>query len=165
MAGLGAIGAIASLAGTVVSAVGTIAAGQAAKTQAEWQAQQHEVAAKEEKASAFKQAQELTHKRDVTLSRFQAVNAASGLSGGEDIAAEIAGYGSYQADLARAAGLMRERDRLNAAAASRATGRAQQVGSYFSAGGTILGGLASGADWYMKYGGGAKTATSAGWYG
>jgi len=52
------IGAIASLAGTVISAAGTISAGKAKKQQDDFRAAQFEVQAKEERAVAQQDALE-----------------------------------------------------------------------------------------------------------
>lgn len=160
---MAAIGTIIGVVGSVVSAVGTIAAGQANRQAAEFQAQQYDIQAKDELAAAQQDAEALKRQRDVALSRVQAVSAASGLGAADptiqEIAAEIAGYGKKQEMSALAGGQMRKRQLEYAAASSRATGKAQAVGSLFSAGGTILGGVANA--FQQKYGQGGMAAGGA----
>ena len=167
------IGIIASLAGTAISAVGSIAAGNAARRDAEFQAAQMDIQSKQEYAAAQREAQEIERQKKVVMSRQQALSAASGLGAADDtvleIAAETAGYGEEQKQSALAQGEMRRRQLEYGAAGTRATGTANQIGSYFNAGSTIMGGFANAFE--MKYGsGGYKPANSVygaagSWYG
>jgi len=144
MAGLGTI---LGVVGSVVSAVGTIAAGQASRRDAEFQAKQLDIQAKAEFAAGQREAEEIERNKKLVLSRQQALAAASGM-GADDptivtIAAETAGYGKYQELSALAAGEMRQRQAQYAAASARATGRADAAGAWFSGAGTIIGGFAN----------------------
>lgn len=162
------IGAVASVVGTVVSAVGTIAAGQAARRDAEYQAAQLDIRAKQEFAAGQREAEEVRRRKTLALSRQQAVSGASGLGATDpgviEIAAETAGYGQYQEQSALAAGRNRMLQNEYAASAARATGRAQETGAYFSAAGTIIGGFANA--FQAKYGnGGYRSPTASVNYG
>lgn len=169
MAGLSTI---LGIVGGVVQAVGTIAAGQAERQAADYEAAQLDVRAKEEKAAAFREAEEVARRRRLVLSQVQSRAAASGLGPTDDtvlnIESEIAGYGAEQEGAARAVGVMRERGLKAQAAATRASGRAAATGSAFAAGGTILGSFVNAFS--QKYGdGGYKRSnpygTMAAYYG
>lgn len=148
------IGTIIGVIGTVVSAIGTIAAGNAAKANAEFQAAQLDVQAKQEFAAAQREQEQIRRNKNLVLSRQQALAAGSGLGADDpsvvNIAAETAGYGKLQELSALAAGEQRRQAAEYQAAAARATGQAQQTGSLFQAGGTILGGFANA--FQQKYG-------------
>ena len=173
MAGLATLATVASIAGTAISAVGTIAAGQAARRDAEFQAQQLDIQAKDELAAAQREAEEIRRNKQLVLSRQQALSAASGFSASDEtavaLAAETAGYGKLLELSALASGEMRKRNAEYAAAGTRATGRAQKIGSYFNAGSTILSGF--GNIFQQKYGTGGYKPAGAGygaasrWYG
>ena len=165
MAGLETVALIASLAGTVVSAVGTIASGQAQQQAAEFEAQQLDIRAKQEFAASQAEAQEIERNKQLVLSRQQAVAAGSGF-GADDptvtqIAAETAGYGDEMKAAALASGQMRRQSAEYAAAAARASGQSAATGSYFAAGGTILGGFANA--FRQKYGTGYQPASRPGY--
>lgn len=143
----GSIGLIAGLAGSVVSAVGTIAAGRAAKQQADFQAAQYDVESKAEFAAGQREAEDIRKNKEYVISRQQNLAAASGFDATDpssvSLIAETAGYGQYQELMALAAGEQRRKRAEYAASASRASGKAALTGSYFSAAGTILGGFAN----------------------
>ena len=145
MAGLGAIATIASLAGTAVSAVGTIAAGRANKQAADHQAAQLEVRAKGERATAQQDALELARKKRLSLSRLQARAAASGFSATDptvlDLTGETAAYGTFREQVARFGGDARSADLRASAEGSRARGAAALQNAGFSAAKTIIGGV------------------------
>lgn len=154
MASLATIGMIAGLAGTAVSAVGTIAAGAAQKNAMDYRAAQEKQAALESTAAA--QRTSLEHQRQAGLaqSRLQAVAAASG-AGATDpgvlsLGGNIAGRGEYQSLMDMYTGENRAAGLNDAATADEMTGSADQTGSYFAAGGTILGGAASMFDRYNR---------------
>lgn len=140
MAGLAAI---ASLAGTVVSAVGTIAAGKAEARAAEYEAAQLDIKAKEERAAAQREAFEKQRETDLVLSRHQAQTAASGLGTTDptvlDQTGEIAEYGTYEQQLAQYGGDSRAAGAESQAYATRMSGKAQQQGATYSAIGTLIG--------------------------
>ena len=161
MAGLGALGAIASLAGTVVSAAGTIAAGKQAQANANWQALEQERQAKAEQASAQREAQQLERRKDLALSRHQAVAAASGLSASDptslDIRGEIEEYGTMQQQLAQYGGRDRRAGLEAQATATRLEGDLAAKRARSSAIGTILGGI-GGLARYSTGGGGRASS-------
>jgi hypothetical protein len=172
MAGLAAI---ALAAGTAVTAVGTIAAGQAAARQqilagqaqqaaSEFQAKQLEVRAANERAAAQRQAQEVRRQQRLALSRNQAVAAAGGFStddpGTLDIQGQIERYGDYQAAIAQYGGdAASDADKASAAGLRAGGANALALGydaaastrtnSLLSAAGTIIGGATT---MYQKYG-------------
>lgn len=172
MAGLALI---AGIAGTAISAVGTIAAGTAAARQQmaqaqaikagnEFQARQLEVRAANERAAAQRQAQEIGRQKRLALSRNQAVAAAGGFSADDastlDIQGELEKYGAYQEAMAQYGGNAAADADLASAKASRAAGAnaltigqesasATRLNSFLSAAGTIIGGATS---MYEKYG-------------
>lgn len=162
MAGLGTI---IGVVGSIVSAVGTIASGNAAKAAADYQAQQLDIQAKNELASAQQEAQQVKRNKDLVLSRQRALGSAGGLSGGDptvqNIANETAGYGHDQEMAALVGGLLRKNATENQARSARATGQAQQTGSMFSAFGTVAGGFANA--FQAKYGSGYSTAPRTGY--
>ena len=168
MAGLGTI---LGVVGSVVSAVGTIAAGQASRRDAEFQAKQLDIQAKAEFAAGQREAEEIERNKKLVLSRQQALAAASGM-GADDptivtMAAEIAGFGKYQELSALAAGEMRQRRAEYDAASARATGQATATGSLLSAGGTIIGGVANAFQERYGNGGWRRPATmgaASSWY-
>ena len=167
---------IAGIASTAMTAVGTIAAGQAAKEQGElskrasdFEAKQLDIKAKEEKAAGQREMFELRREKDVALSRLQTVGAASGFTATDPtalaLADEVAKYGTYREQLAMFGGTQRERDLELAAAGrrfegeqARLLGSARQRSSYFDAGGTILGGLSTMATKYAKRSSGSTAA-------
>src|SRR4051812_23010145 len=136
MSGLGAIAAIASLAGTAVSVAGTIATGQAQARAAEYEAKQYEINAKEERAAAQHQAMDLQHQARLAVSRGQAVAAASGFGAGDTTVAnqlgEIGRYGSLQSQMAQYGGDSRAAGLNSQAQARRLSGQAALTGSYYS---------------------------------
>lgn len=152
MADLGLLATVAGLAGSAVSAVGTIAGGEAQAQAAEFRARQAEKQAMEERAAGQREAFRERRKEQLTQSRLQAVSAASG-GGTTDptvvgLASDIAAEGEEQALLQFALGENRARGREDQAAASRASGEAARVGSYFGAAGGLL---SSGSSLYGKY--------------
>lgn len=175
LAELAIISAVASLAATGVTAMGTIAAGKAKQQAAEYEAAQLDVKAKEELAASQRDAEELRRKKDLTLSTLQANSAASGFSATDPttlaLADEISRYGTVQEQMAMYGGVSRSEGieaqaagrRMEGAAARRGatyeaigTGLAQlgRIGGGEKASGTILGDISSMA---RKYG----TATPA----
>lgn len=149
------ISAILGVVGTVVSAVGTIAAGNAQRAAAEYQAKLYERKANEELAAAQRDADEYQRQKRFVQSKFQANAAASGFDATDTTTLNLLGSleqrGSYQAAVAQYGGAARQAAYRGQATATRMSGRAAQTGSYFDAAGTILGGFSS---LYGKYGGG-----------
>ena len=157
------LSAILGLVGTAVSAAGTIAAGSAQKSAAEFQAAQLEQQGKEEKAASQREAERVRKERDFILSRQQAVASASNLGAldetVQDLAGDVIQEGAYQEGMVRYGGEERAKGRRAQAAAARLEGKAAQTGSYFSAAGTILGGLGSFASDYCSPAKGATSVT------
>jgi hypothetical protein len=190
MAELATIAAIASVASAGVTAVGTIAAGQAARQQgdmeaaflqqqgqaqkqaAEFEAAQLDIKAKDERALAQRERMQIQRQKKLALSSLTARAAGSGFSATDPTALalsdEIEKYGTLQEQFATYGGDVRANEMelgaagrrfsgqrglesaYTSASIARAGGRAREVGSYFSAGGTILGGISSFADRYGK---------------
>ena len=150
MAGLAAV---ASLVGTAVSAVGTIAAGQSRRRQADYEAAQLNVRAGEERAAAGLQAMEANRRTRLTQSTLQARADASGFGGSDptvlDLAGGIAERGALEAGIIRYGGTSRGRAYDAQAEGTRMSGRAAESGAYWSAAGTIIGGAAS---FFGRYG-------------
>lgn len=161
MAFIGGLAPILSIAGTLVSALGTIAAGSAAadagarQQQAmEFRAKQEEQQAQESRAVAQRQALEKRREGTLLLSKLQARAAASG-GGAADptilgIASDISGRSEYDALFDMYKGENRARGLEDSAVASRmsgaaalAEGNARRSASLFSAAGTIIGGAGS----------------------
>lgn len=139
--------AIAGVIGTIVSAGGTIAAGAAQKQSADFQAEQLEQQGMEERAASQRDAQKVRRERDFLLSRSQAVASSSGLGALDetvtDLSGDIVQDAAVSEGMVRYGGEERAKGRRAQAAASRLEGKAAQTGSYFSAAGTILGGVGS----------------------
>jgi hypothetical protein len=154
MAALPMIAAVASMVGAGVQAAGTIAAGKAAQQSANYEAQQLDLKAKEEQAAAQRDALELRHKKDLTLSDLQANSAASGFSATDPtalaLADEITKYGTVQEQMAMYGGASRREGLEAQAAGRRMEGKAARQGAAYSAAGTILGGISSMADKYRR---------------
>ena len=173
MSGLETVALIATLAGSAVTAVGSIAAGNAKAAQAEseakareFQAAQLDIAAKEEKASAQSDMLELRRRKNLALSQLQARAAGSGFSATDPsslhLGSEIEKYGTYQEQMAMYGGEAKARDARFSAAAnrysasmSRELGQSYKTAGYLSAAGTILGSIGGMAGKYTtrgKYG-------------
>lgn len=150
MAGLAAA---ASIVGTVVSAVGTIAAGQANRQAADYQAAQYDIRAKEERAAAQNDALEYRHRAKLVSSTLQARSAASGFGAADptvlDLAGDIAATGILQAALTRYGGESRAVGTEAQAEGMRMSGRAAETGAYYSAAATVIGGAGS---LFQRYG-------------
>lgn len=138
---------LATIAGTAVSAAGSIAAGRAQERAAEHRAQQLEIKAKEEKAAAQRESMQLRRRKELAISSAQARAGASGFdpgsSGTLDIIGEIERYGTLQEQTALYGGLSREQGLLDSATGERITGASQRTAGYYDAAGTILGGISS----------------------
>jgi len=139
------IGAVASLASTVISAAGTIAAGKAQKQQADFQAAQLEVQAKEERAVAQQDALETARKKRLSLSTLQNRAAASGFGAADptvlDLMGEIAKYGTFEEQLARFGGNSRAERSLSSAELAKMRGAAAQSSAFASGAASIIGGV------------------------
>lgn len=141
-------------AGAAVTAVGTIASGQAAdrigkmqqqnlevrgqnaRAAANYEAQQLDIQAKDEFASGQRDAQALKRQKNLALSTLQARGAASGFSATDPsnlaIADEIEKYGSVQEGMALYGGSARARDLTASAEARRFSGQSAYDAAYAS---------------------------------
>lgn len=155
------IAPILAIAGTVVSAVGTIAAGNAQKASADFQAKQADARAAEERAAGQRDQMEVNNKTNLVLSRQRALAAGSGFDALSpdivNLAGDTAARGAYQAGMARYGGNVRGQDYNLRAAGLRMSGQSYQTAGYIGAAGTILQG---GADWFSKYGNGGPTPST-----
>lgn len=155
---------IASVVGLVasgVSAIGTIAAGrQAARAQVEqglndqaalnFEADQLDVQAKEERASAQRDAMELARRKKLALSSLQSRAAGSGFSASDATALKLAGdiakYGTLQEQTALYGGESRAAGLRGQAEGKRISGAAAARGGRLAARGTIIGSISTMAD-------------------
>jgi hypothetical protein len=161
MAALPFIAAAASIAGTAISAYGTIAGGKANRQAADFQARQYEEKAGLERdagtmelAKGQVEASQYQRRKELALSRGQAVAAASGFSATDPTALALADeterYGTLQEKMAVSGGLMRRaaheaqgRNYDAMALTNRWEGEAAQKASKWKAAGTILGGISN----------------------
>ena len=150
-----------TIASGALTAIGTIAAGNAAAEQgrlaqqaAEFEAKQLDIKGKDEKAAAQREMLELRRQKEGALSRLQATSAASGFSATDpttlSLADEVAKYGTYQEQTALYGGDVRQRNANLAAAGKRfegarelMLGESRRTASYLNATGTILGSLST----------------------
>lgn len=149
---MAALAAVAGVIGTVVSAVGTIAAGNDAKNAAEFKAKQEEMRANEERAAGSRTMQAERRQKDLALSSLTArAAAASGDTtdaGVVELAGGIENEGELQALQAFARGENTARGYEDQAMASRMSGESAKRASFWRAGSTILEG---GSSLYGKY--------------
>lgn len=155
------VGTAATVAGTAMSymgqraaAKGTIAAGQAAKQAADYEAAQLDIKANEERAAARVEADEFLRRKELALSSGQAKGAASGFTSTDPsslaIADEISRYGTVQEQMALYGGESRAEGTKAQAAGRRFEGNAalqgaglKAKGQKLEAAGTILGGIST----------------------
>lgn len=150
------LAALATVAGTAVSALGTIAAGKQAEAAAGYEAQQLEIAGDEEQAAAAQERDQIRRKKELALSSLTARAAASGFSASDptalDLAEDIERYGTVQEQMAMYGGRSRKAGRVAQAEASRMTGRAARQGAAYKAVGIVLSGVGTLADRYNPAG-------------
>lgn len=153
MASLATAGIALGILGTGITAAGAIKSGNAAKANADFEATQLKQQAKEETAAAQRAQLQQRRKTNFLLSRQQSVAAASGLGALDPSVLQLAGdvtqEGAYQEGLIKYGGENRARGLRGQAAATEASGQAQQTGSYFSAAGSLASGFGS---LFNKYG-------------
>lgn len=152
MAALPAIALAASAVGGVVSAMGTLAAGQSAKDASYFKAAQEDQAAQESRAASQRQALEKRRQSDLALSKIQAGAAASGAGASDpgivNLSGDVAARGEYQALTDMYTGENRARGLEDQAMGDRMTGDAAETGAKYKAVGTLLD---SGSSFYGKY--------------
>lgn len=152
MAGLEAIGLVLTAVSGFVSAAGTIAAGEAAKADAEFRAKQMEMKANEERAAGQRQMFERNREKEYQLSRIRAVaGAASGDTtdtGILDLSGDVEQRGDYLALTEMYKGENAGRGYETAASGERARGDAAAKGAKLRAFGSIL---ETGSSMFSKY--------------
>lgn len=146
---------------TLISAVGTIAGGEAAKSEADNEAMQLEAQAKAETAQGSRKAAEDYRQMRLKLSAARAAGAASGAGRGKWLEGEIEEEGQYEALTSIWAAGERASGRRAQADAARQRGRAARRAGWISAAGTVAGGAAGvygahtragGDTFFSKYG-------------
>ena len=161
---MAALGSIIGVFGSIISAVGTIAAGQQAQAAANFQAKQLEQQGVQELAASQRESYEFKQNKERALSRQVAVAASSGLSASDPsvlyLAGETAARGRYQEEMAIYTGQERKQGLETQAKVTRMSGQAAAQGAGFSAAGTILGGFASFFDKYGQLGVGSSQPPS-----
>ncbi len=168
-AAIGTISAIASVAGTATTIVGSVMqaraqkqAGAAAQAAANYEASQLDMSAKEEVAAGQRESIETRRQKDLLLSRARAV-AAAGTGSASDVStvdalADIEREGTYRSSLAMYGGIQRAKGTRAQAEATRRSGQAAATGALMAARGTIIGGIGSAfnqaSSFFLNYGGG-----------
>lgn len=149
-----------AMAGSTVSAVGTLASGAAANSSAEYQAQQYRQEATQAIAAGQRDAFGQEREKNKLIGAQIAAGAASGPGGISDtstlgLIGETEQQGLYRQMAAMYAGEERARGLRNQAQASIAEGKNAQMASYLNAGGTLLQGaskMGSPMSWEARYG-------------
>lgn len=145
MTGLETLGLIAGLAGTAVSAVGTIAAGHSQNEMAKSQAAAAERQASEERASSQREAIQRSKEARLVMSRQQAVAASSGGGAADSTVLNLMGDTASQGWFNQASAIYEGESRGRAledqAAISRWQGKQAKMASFISAGSTVLSGV------------------------
>lgn len=143
------------VAGSLVSATSTLAAGQAAEDAGRYEAQQLRRNAGNTRASSQRAASEEKRNERLAQSRLRAVAAASGASASdatmEDLTADIASEGEYRALSRLYEGESAAQGMEAQAEGAIYEGKAKKKASQLSAAGTLL---SSGSTLLQKYGGG-----------
>lgn len=135
--------------GGLLGAMGSIAAGVAENNNAQFEAQQMEMKAKEETAASQREAIAKRREGELINSRAQAIAAASGAGAGVDaptivsIMGKTASEAEYNAGTAMYGGTSRARGLMDSAKGRRASGKASLLGSVFSGFGQAAKGFAS----------------------
>ena len=175
------ISTLATIGGTGMAAMGTIAAGKDARRAAEHEAAQLDIQAKEAQAASQKEAEQYRRRKELALSSITNKAAGSGFTATDPTALAIADdvekYGTMQEQMAMYGGTSRRAGLEAQGEAALAEGRAKEKGSKWNAAATILGGMGTLADKYApktaktasyRYGGGApigKWHTTVDYYG
>lgn len=142
-----AIAAVGTLAAAGIGAAGSIYAGQKNQEAANIIAAQEEDGGRADFAASQRDSLERSLEARLTLSRQQAIAAASGGGGGADsptivkLMQRTAERAQYGKDSSIFAGEAAKRGAFRSAEARRRTGNNNFIGSLFSAGGTLAGGI------------------------
>lgn len=146
MSGLETIALIAGLAGTAVSAAGTLAAGAAAQESAEFEAKQREQQAKEARAIAQREGLERRREQRLIMSQQLARAAATGGASDPsvlDVFADTAEQGELNVQTEIYKGESRAKGLETAAEVRRFEGRQARQASFIEAGAGLLGGIST----------------------
>ncbi|TCL70652.1 hypothetical protein [Rhizobium sp. BK251] len=141
------IGTVATVAGTALTAAGTLAAGKAEKTNQDYIAKQEDQKANEEMAAAQREAQQNRKEAIFANSRAQALAASSGGGAGSDaptivkLMSDTAGQGELNAGTTLYGGVQRAAGLRDSAKGRRAAGRASYLGSQLGAFGQVASGV------------------------
>lgn len=142
-----------ALIGSLVGAAGTVAGGVAAKNDANYEAKQMEMKAKEETAAATREAGQARTESELAMSRGQALAAASGGGAGSDaptilkLMSGLAGQGELNSQSALAGGFSRAAGLNDSAKARRAQGKSSFLGSVIGGFGQAAKGISSAKGW------------------
>lgn len=147
---------------SLLSAAGSIKAGQDANRAAKFQAKQQETQASQVEGAATRAAGEEERRARILQSNLIARAAASGAGAGDptvlNLEGDIAAEGRYRA-LSQIYEGGSQADRIRAgASATRYEGKTAQTASYITAASTVLGGVGNGLS--AKYGGGGFGSSS-----
>lgn len=139
---------LAMLAGTAITAGGTLVEGAGAKKAGDFAATQYKQAGQQAFAASQRSADNERRDMQFAESRAQAVGAASGFGGATDTSTlkqigDIRQEGTLRAMTRLFEGQDAQRTALNKASASRFEGKQAQIGSYFKAAGQVLKGVGS----------------------
>lgn len=139
------------IAGTAVSAAGTLAGGAAEGAAADYSAAQHRQGATAEIATGSRQAAEARRESDMILSRARAVGASNG--GGQDVQrmGELEQEGTYRVLSALYEGEERSKARGAQARAAKMEGRNARSAAFIDAASTIAGGGSSYLERYPSF--------------
>lgn len=141
--------AILGLISGVVSGIGSLVSGVAAQNSANFQAQELDQKAAEERAAASRTAEDARHNSQIVQSRIQAVAAASGGGAGTDaptvamLGQQVAGRGEYNSLMTLYGGESRARGDEDAASSARMSGSSAFLGGLIGAGTGILTGVSN----------------------
>jgi len=163
-AALPVIGIVASIGGTVLSAMGAIQQGRYQEAAMKAQANAQEARAQEERAAAQREAVRRGKEAAFVLSRQQALSAASGGGTADptvlNLMAGTATEGAYQSQVAVYEGEQRGRGLEYQAAISRMQGRAARRAGFIDAASSVLGGISS----FARYRPGMPTYQPSGYF-
>lgn len=152
--------------GTAISAMGTIAAGNAAAAGANYNAEVLQQQAGQERAAAQRDAIEQRRRASIAQSNLQAAAGGSGLDAGVITLAEgISREGEYRALLSMYEGENQARGLEAQAGAQRYEGKVEKAASRWKAAGTIASGAASLLDRYGESSPLSNTSTPGPTYG
>jgi len=152
---IGAIGTAASLAGTIVSGIGSAKAGKAAQAAANMEADQYDRAAKETLAAGQRDMFEQDRQEGLLQGQATVSAAGQGTSGDTNarLKAEVTRLSNYREKLALYGATERGKGLREQAKITRLTGKASRQAGRMAAFGTILGGAGNAANsFYNMFG-------------